>query len=117
MEFDTGKAGYPDSWSQLKTDGMELLEDILEGGVFGDSSMSRKHSSNITLQAVSERQKRKEGQSVCPAVSFPGPEIYGKKLQLSEKAQVSSAGGLSVKDWEIPEGNEAEQRELRKSKH
>ena len=39
------------------------------------------------------------------------------KMDAAEKAQISSAGGLSVKDWEIPEGDETEQRELRKSKH
>ena len=71
MEFDPGKAGYPDSWSQLKTDGTELLEDILEGGVFGDSSMSRKHSSNITLQAVSESKRGQKAKASVLQSLFP----------------------------------------------
>ena len=48
-----------------------MLEDLIDGGVFGDSSMSRKHSSNITLQAVSEDKKgKKAGASLIQSL-FP----------------------------------------------
>lgn len=57
LSFDPEKACYPEIWSSIEVDGSDLLEDLLEGGVFGDSSMSRKHSSNITLQAVTEDKK------------------------------------------------------------
>ena len=52
-------------------DGEDLLEDLLDGGVFGDSSMSRKHSSNITLQAVAERRKGKRADVSMMRSLFP----------------------------------------------
>lgn len=71
MNFDPAQALYPESWSSLEADGTDLLEDLLEGGVFGDSSLSRKHSSNITLQAVSQDKKgRKAGVSLVQSL-FP----------------------------------------------
>ena len=71
MNFDPVKACYPESWSSMEADGEDLLDDLLEGGVFGDSSMSRKHSSNITLQAVSEDKKgKKAGASIVQSL-FP----------------------------------------------
>lgn len=53
--FDYGTASYPDRWRQLNADGDKLLEDVIDGGIFGDSSMGRIHSSNITLQAVAKQ--------------------------------------------------------------
>src|SRR5699024_6754635 len=55
----------------LAADGEDLLEDLLEGGVFGDSSLSRKHSSNITLQAVSESRKGKKAGASIAQSTFP----------------------------------------------
>ena len=73
LTFDPVKACYPESWSSVEVDGSDLLEDLLEGGVFGDSSMSRKHSSNITLQAVSEDKKgKKAGALWCRHCSLTG---------------------------------------------
>lgn len=71
LNFDPEKAGYPDPWKAIQADGEDLLEDLLEGGVFGDSSMSRKHSSNITLQAVSESQKGKKAKASILQSLFP----------------------------------------------
>lgn len=71
LEFDPEKACCPDSWSSLEADGAELLEDLLDGGVFGDSSLSRKHSSNITLQAVTEDKKGKKAGASLLHTLFP----------------------------------------------
>ena len=71
LTFDPVKACYPESWSSVEVDGSDLLEDLLEGGVFGDSSMSRKHSSNITLQAVSEDKKGKKAGASLVQTLFP----------------------------------------------
>ena len=71
LTFDPVKACYPESWSSVEVDGSDLLEDLLEGGVFGDSSLSRKHSSNITLQAVSEDKKGKKAGASLAQTLFP----------------------------------------------
>ena len=71
LNFDPEKACYPQSWAEIEADGGDMLEDLIDGGVFGDSSMSRKHSSNITLQAVSEDKKgKKAGASLIQSL-FP----------------------------------------------
>jgi len=71
LDFDPQKACLPGQWRQIDTDGEDLLEDLLEGGVFGDSSMSRKHSSNITLQAVTEDKKGKRAGASLVHSLFP----------------------------------------------
>ena len=71
LNFDPQKACYPQNWAEIEADGGDMLEDLIDGGVFGDSSMSRKHSSNITLQAVSEDKKgKKAGASLIQSL-FP----------------------------------------------
>ncbi|WP_277258123.1 nucleotidyltransferase domain-containing protein [Merdimonas faecis] len=113
MEFDPGKAGYPDSWSQLKTDGTELLEDILEGGVFGDSSMSRKHSSNITLQAVSESKRGKKAKASVLQSLFPDRRYmernysYLKKHRFLLPVAYLSRIGKYLKETRQSKGNYA----------
>lgn len=52
LGFEPQKAGYPESLLAEKTDCYHLLIDLLESGVFGDSTMERKHSSNVTLAAA-----------------------------------------------------------------
>lgn len=52
LTFDSVKACYPDFWKSIKVDETAMLEDLLDSGVFGQSDMSRKHSSNITLNAM-----------------------------------------------------------------
>lgn len=79
FDFDPVRACFPKSWSSLAADGEDLLEDLLEGGVFGDSSLSRKHSSNITLQAVSESRKgKKAGASIAWSL-FPDRRYMERK--------------------------------------
>ena len=58
LNFDMEKACYSKTWRRVKANGEDLLEDLIAGGIFGNSSISRKHSSNITLQAVTERNEQ-----------------------------------------------------------
>ena len=72
LTFDPEMAAYPKTWMDIRVDAEPLLEDLLSGGLYGDSSMSRKHSSNITLSAVASRkQGKKEKHGVLTSV-FPG---------------------------------------------
>lgn len=45
-------APIPDKYLELSENMDHLLEDILDAGVYGNSSMSRKHSANMTLEAI-----------------------------------------------------------------
>ena len=51
------KSGYPTQWQAIYVEEDPLLEDILSAGVYGGSDMSRKHSSTITLEAVSAQNR------------------------------------------------------------
>ena len=65
LVFDPQKAGYPDYWRELAVDEAPMLEDMLSGGIYGSSTMSRKHSSNITLDAVAADKK---GRRTAPSL-------------------------------------------------
>ena len=52
LGFSYEKAGYPEHMQNAEIDVEPLLNDLLEGGIYGDSSMERKHSSNMTLAAA-----------------------------------------------------------------
>lgn len=68
-----------DSYSQY-IDSDELLRDILDSGVYGNSSMDRKHSSLITLNAVTSRGDSGFLRAVFPkAVDLKGRYTYLQK--------------------------------------
>jgi len=50
--FSYAKACYPVYLRNEQVDCGMLLEDLLDSGIYGDSSMERKHSSNMTLTAA-----------------------------------------------------------------
>lgn len=59
LTFDPSRAGYPQEWQEIQVDEQLMLDDLLEAGIYGDGTMSRKHSSNITLNAVSAQKQGK----------------------------------------------------------
>lgn len=65
LTFSPEKACYPHEWRKILVNERALLGDLLSGGVYGDASMSRKHSSNITLNAV---QSQKKGNKISKSV-------------------------------------------------
>lgn len=52
LGFSLEKAAYPKTMYDEHVDYQALLMDLLDSGVYGDSSMERKHSSNMTLAAA-----------------------------------------------------------------
>ena len=85
LTFDPEKACFPESWRALAVDETAMLEDLLDSGVFGASSMSRKHSSNITLNAVSAEKQGKKGGGVLKTVFPPAKLLSGRYPYLKEK--------------------------------
>ena len=61
LTFDPVQSRCPKDLMALAVDENDMLEDILGSGVFGDSTMSRRHSSTITLNAAASG---KEGKTV-----------------------------------------------------
>ena len=69
--FDPDKAEYPSAWRKIKVDEVPMLEDLLSGGLYGDSNMSRKHSSNITLDAVAAQKQGRKAKGIMLSSVFP----------------------------------------------
>lgn len=83
LVFDPEKACYPEEWRSIDVDETGMLDDLLESGVFGQSNMSRKHSSNITLNAViadkrGEKAKSGKIRSAIKAVCLPVDKMSGR---------------------------------------
>lgn len=71
LGFDLEMAHYPEQWQEIWVDETDLLLDLLDGGIYGDADKSRKHSSNMTLDAVAaEKQSKKAGNGVLKSL-FP----------------------------------------------
>lgn len=69
--FDPDKAGYTESWRRIQVEEGMLLDDLLDAGIYGDSDMSRKHSSNMTLDAVAADKKGKKASNAVLKSLFP----------------------------------------------
>lgn len=76
LVFDPDRACYPAQWRQMQVEETNLLEDVLLSGVYGSSSMSRRHSSNITLDAVeAEKQNRKSKSGLLVSLFPPANQL------------------------------------------
>lgn len=69
--FDPAKACYPEEWANAFIDEHALLEDMLSGGIYGGATMSRKHSSRMTLNAVKAEKKGKKVKNNVLKSLFP----------------------------------------------
>lgn len=85
LVFDPQKAAYPSEWSSLEVDESLLLNDLLESGIFGDASMSRKHSSNITLHAVGADKRGKSNSFSMVKTVFPSADSLKGRYGYLEK--------------------------------
>ncbi len=96
LTFDAEKACYPKSWQSIRADGEELLEDLISGGIYGDATMSRKHSSNITLQAVADGKKGRKGKVTVISSLFPSRDYMERTCPyLKEKPYLLPVAWLS----------------------
>lgn len=85
LNFDPERACYPEEWRQITVDETALLEDLLSGGIYGAADMSRKHSSGITLNAVTAGKKGgKTGASVLRTV-FPSAKNLERRYPYLKK--------------------------------
>lgn len=86
LGFDSGVLHLPEVWRNIETDEEMLLEDLLEAGVYGDSDLSRKHSSNMTLGAVAADKKGKKAKGGVMKSVFPSAKaLSGRYPYLNEK--------------------------------
>ena len=72
LGFEPNAAGCPQAWQEITVDEGPMLDDLLSSGVFGDASMSRKHSSTMTLNAVAADRRGKKANRHLLRTLFPG---------------------------------------------
>ncbi len=84
----TGRnVGLTPEWDAVVTDPSPMLDDMLEGGVFGSSSLSRLHSAGITLGAAKAGKKQSKLRVLFPPKeklirSYPELEAHPERLPL-----------------------------------
>ena len=85
LNFDEEKSCYPKEWFAAAPDEMNLLLELLESGIYGGATMSRKHSSTMTLEAVkSEREGKKNSHGVAASL-FPKAKSLEGRYQYLKK--------------------------------
>lgn len=85
LGFNSEKACYSEAWEAIKIDEKPLLHDLLAGGIYGDSNMSRKHSSSLTLNAVQAQKSGKKVKTNVFKAVFPGMSSMKGKYPYLEK--------------------------------
>lgn len=84
LGFNREVSGAPGQW--LDMDVVPLLEDMLSGGIYGDSSRSRKQSSNMTLDAVTaEKQGKRQSGGVLGSIFPKAEKLEGRYPYLKEQ--------------------------------
>lgn len=74
LGFDTTKVTLPKDYKKEACDYQALLDDIIDAGVFGQSTMERKHTATMTLNALSDHGKSNVFKSIFPTLA----EMKGK---------------------------------------
>lgn len=86
LGFDPDKACYPKAWRDIPVDEQAMLDDLLESGIYGDADMNRKHSSTITLSAVSDHKIGRKFRGHMMGSLFPPiDQMLGRYPYLKKK--------------------------------
>lgn len=86
LTFDWERAGYPKEWQEIEIEEEELLSDLLQSGIYGGSTMSRRHSAKITLEAAASVKTGRKPINAVIATAFPtAKELESRFPYLKEK--------------------------------
>lgn len=80
LGFDTTKVILPKGYVKENCDYQALLDDIIDAGVFGQSTIERKHTATMTLNAISGTGKSNVFKSLFPTYT----EMKGKYSYLNK---------------------------------
>lgn len=70
----------------VQLDSMALLDDMMDGGIFGKSNSNRMHSANITLNAM-EKEKANAASGIFASL-FPGKEYIRENYSYAKKHRI-----------------------------
>lgn len=83
--FDPDTACYPAAWRGIEVDEGPMLKDLLDSGIYGDVSMSRKHSSTMTIHAVMEDRRGKIARGSVMRTLFPKAKMLENRFLYLKK--------------------------------
>lgn len=75
----------PAAFRAVTVDEEPMLTDLLLGGLYGDATLSRKHSSTITLEAVAAEKQGRRSRGGLMASAFPSAEKLAGKYPYLKK--------------------------------
>ena len=94
--FEPETACLPQDWPVDETDEESMLADLLDSGVYGDATMSRKHSSTMTLNAVLDDKQGKKGRRSLLRTLLPKrEELMGRYPYLKKRPYLLPAAWAS----------------------
>ena len=85
LTFDPARSCFPAAWRSVEVRTEPLLEDLLGSGVYGSASMSRRHSSRITLSAVTAARRGATERAGVLKALFPPVEALQRRYPYLEK--------------------------------
>ena len=85
LVFDEAKACYPKEWQEIEVDEEALLMELLGSGIYGSTTMSRRHSSNMTLEAVAAGKRGEKSANPVMKTLFPPVKSLENKYQYLQK--------------------------------
>ena len=95
LTFSPEESCCPREWMEMEVDETALLEDLMSGGIYGGSSMSRRHSSNITLNAVEADKKGKPRSGIVKSLFPPLKSMRTRYVYLGKYPFLLPAAWLS----------------------
>ena len=85
LNFDEEKSCYPKEWRDIEVDELALLMELLGSGIYGGTTMSRRHSSNMTLEAVAAQNRGKRTGNTVMKTLFPSVKNLENKYHYLQK--------------------------------
>ena len=86
LTLDCKTACLPACWKNMQLDETAMLEDLLDSGIYGGASGSRKHSSTMTLHAVAAQKQGKQKKMQILRTIFPkAKDLQGRYSYLQKK--------------------------------
>ena len=100
LVFDPEQACCPALWQQIPVDELPMLEDLLSGGVYGSASLSRLHSSSITLDAVAAERQGKKRRSGFLVSAFPPASQLKERYPYLQKTSLLLPVAWTQRLWQ-----------------
>ena len=107
LTFAPERVHYTESWREIRIDETDMLMDLLDSGIYGNANMSRKHSSNMTLDAVaSEKSGKKAGNTVLKSLFPSAKKLESRYPYLRKYRKETAAGGDNAAADSVKIGNQ-----------